>query len=403
MKFVNALKRTSDDLGPVQSTPPKRRKIFTQFVSVGISPSDVLVAQTSATAPEDGTIAYRRDPIYYFDDGDIIVQAETTLFRVHAGNLVKLGGIFEELLSLPQPTGTDDAGYIDGVPVCPLFGTAPRDVRYLMAYAYGKISPKITTAQIFDSLHWNSAVSLLHLSHMFDLVDVRREVIDAFEVVFPCKLGLTIAFPALAGIKKQDRGLFARVYPLQAINLFQRYSLHAFMPMAYYRAAQLDITDIVSGVICSDGSRTTIRATDVIKVLQGRELLRRSRRNVLLCYFNDLVKNNDSNEPEPPSLECLDIPSRSTGLTCAQYVVKLALDFNSSGYLDTKTDALSILPPKAHDIFKSNFCSFCFKGAVNQMASGLGRNWDKLPSYFGLKDWEKVLEAQKLEDKRYED
>ncbi|KAG5646826.1 hypothetical protein DXG03_002203 [Asterophora parasitica] len=400
-----AQKRTSDVLELAQFTIVKRRKITDPCRSVNISPRIPAAPPTAPPAPppektdSDKPPVYKRDRIYYFDHGDMIVQSEKTVFRVHREKLLKLGGIFGELLSLPPPVDQEDESYIDGVPVCPLFGTKPHDVRYLMAYAYDKLRPTIKNEK-FASLHWGSAVSLLHLSHMFDLVSVRTLVIDAFKLVFPSRFSSILAFPALAGIKPDDRELFLRTYPLQAINLFRRYNLTSLLPMAYYRAAQLDIADIVAGVVCADGTRVTIPSSDVITIMEGRELLRRSRRTVSLRYLNDYL---DDNEPEPPSPDCLNTSSRFTGDTCAQFLVKVVSDFNSSGYMDSKTDVLNMLPTNAHDIFELNLCGDCFDKVSTEISGGLVRNWKKLPSYFGWKDWKEITEAQKSEDKRYED
>ena len=42
---------------------------------------------------------------YWFDDGNIILQAEDTLFRVHRSVLSRHSKVFQDMFSIPQPTG----------------------------------------------------------------------------------------------------------------------------------------------------------------------------------------------------------------------------------------------------------------------------------------------------------
>ena len=54
---------------------------------------------------------------YYFNDGNIILLAEDTIFRVHKGLLILHSGYFEKLLSVPQER---DAEIVDGCPLVSL-------------------------------------------------------------------------------------------------------------------------------------------------------------------------------------------------------------------------------------------------------------------------------------------
>lgn len=208
-----------------------------------------------------------------------------------------------------------------------------------------------------------------------------------------------MTFPALAGVRKADRKLFARIYPLQAINLFREYGLHELMPMAYYRAAQLAIADIIKGVVCGDSTVVTLPQADIVKVLEGREKLRRSRRTILLAW---LANHAEDGQHKSPSDECLGVPSDNTGETCAEYVYQLLLAFNKSGYMDTNTDVLSPLLLQS-DEFRPDLCLKCFDVVASEIMMGVDDNWEQLPCYFGFKDWPKVMRAQEIENERWRD
>lgn len=58
----------------------------------------------------------RGDP--WFDDGNIILQAEQTQFRVYRGLLASSSTIFSDMLSVPQPNTPDQL--VEGCPVVEL-------------------------------------------------------------------------------------------------------------------------------------------------------------------------------------------------------------------------------------------------------------------------------------------
>jgi hypothetical protein len=58
----------------------------------------------------------------WYDDGNIIIQAESTLFKVYRGILAQNSTVFEDMLVLPQPIVGDDV--IEGCPVVRLMDTA---------------------------------------------------------------------------------------------------------------------------------------------------------------------------------------------------------------------------------------------------------------------------------------
>jgi hypothetical protein len=53
---------------------------------------------------------------YWFDDGNVILQAENTQFRVHRYLLSRHSNVFKDMFSLPQPT-TDPGLTPEGCPI----------------------------------------------------------------------------------------------------------------------------------------------------------------------------------------------------------------------------------------------------------------------------------------------
>jgi hypothetical protein len=53
---------------------------------------------------------------YYFDDGNLVLLVENTLYNVHRGMLKRHSELFFSMLSLPQPSGSSE-GLKDSHPV----------------------------------------------------------------------------------------------------------------------------------------------------------------------------------------------------------------------------------------------------------------------------------------------
>jgi hypothetical protein len=60
----------------------------------------------------------------WFDDGNIVLQAELTQFRVYRGVLAASSDIFADMLSLPQPTVKPGNIIVEGCPVVVLADSA---------------------------------------------------------------------------------------------------------------------------------------------------------------------------------------------------------------------------------------------------------------------------------------
>ena len=75
---------------------------------------------------------------FWFDDGNVILQAENTQFRVHRSLLSLHSNVFKDMFSMPQPTDTTTAPNADGCPVITIFDKAS-DLEYVLSIFYENI------------------------------------------------------------------------------------------------------------------------------------------------------------------------------------------------------------------------------------------------------------------------
>lgn len=89
-----------------------------------VSPAD-----HSATPPEiDDLHDLTRDDIW-FEDGNLILQTDTALFRVYSGLLAARSSVFKDMLAFPPPPEGNLT--LDGCPVVRLYDST-EDVRYFL-------------------------------------------------------------------------------------------------------------------------------------------------------------------------------------------------------------------------------------------------------------------------------
>lgn len=69
---------------------------------------------------------------FWFADGNIVIVAGLTAFKVHRGQLERHSEIFRDLFSIPQPTEQE---LMDGCPCVQLYDP-PQDVLYLLMALY---------------------------------------------------------------------------------------------------------------------------------------------------------------------------------------------------------------------------------------------------------------------------
>lgn len=60
---------------------------------------------------------YRRSDLW-FEDGNVVLEAEGTFFKVYRGNLARHSSVFAAMFSFPQPkTQSDPSESVEGCPI----------------------------------------------------------------------------------------------------------------------------------------------------------------------------------------------------------------------------------------------------------------------------------------------
>ena len=78
----------------------------------------------------------KRDDEFWLDDGNIVIVAQQTSFRVHKSVLSRHSNFFKDLFAVPQPSGLPDCSF-DNLPVVAVSDT-DYDFKALLDVIYGE-------------------------------------------------------------------------------------------------------------------------------------------------------------------------------------------------------------------------------------------------------------------------
>ncbi|KAF8127526.1 hypothetical protein K438DRAFT_2000673 [Mycena galopus ATCC 62051] len=102
----------------------------------------------------------------WFADGGLIIQAETTVFRVYRDFLAIHSAVFRDMLSIPIPV---DAETMEGCPLVRLTDSAADVACFLKALLYPQFFESFPAPSTFQIV-----AAVLRMSHKYD-VDVLRK------------------------------------------------------------------------------------------------------------------------------------------------------------------------------------------------------------------------------------
>ncbi|TCD63697.1 hypothetical protein EIP91_005102 [Steccherinum ochraceum] len=227
-----------------------------------------------SSPPKRDELAYKRGSPW-LEDGNIILVAEGTAFRVLQSILSNSSEVFRDMFSVPQPT---DAEKLDGVPVVQM-PDSKRDLsRVLNALFDGG------NLYLGQQPHFTTVCSLLRLGTKYQLAALRKDAADRLEKCFPKRLrhfnnslSTVSSPPNLAGwivdfanvpinIKFSDA--------IAVVHLAQECDLPYLLPTALFICSQLGPEKLAHGYRDRDGTLWKLAPRDLERCLLGTESLR---------------------------------------------------------------------------------------------------------------------------------
>ncbi|KAF7297722.1 BTB domain-containing protein [Mycena kentingensis (nom. inval.)] len=306
----------------------------------------------------------KRSADYWFQDGSIVLQVESTQFRVAKTVLAMHSTIFSDMLSFPPANDP----LVEGCPLVLISGDKSTDWKHLLDAMYP------THCFNDDRPEFMALAAVLRLSNKYDIPLFRQRCIARLKSEFPSSLSSfdtafkldgwqNIAMPADWTMSKIS---------VAVINLAREVGLYSVLPVAFYTivnryGANVEMDGILSDVL--DGLHS--RADEII-CLRGHARMTRD-------YLQTPIK-------------CFAPEGRIPSTTCAQPAMCRS---TAQRHLLSCLKEVSLVAAVVDEWYigweASDFCPDCAAEAKQVFEQTRAECWDKLPSYFALPPWDDLL------------
>ncbi|KAL1718716.1 hypothetical protein EV715DRAFT_200573 [Schizophyllum commune] len=301
----------------------------------------------------------KRSEKIWFDDGNLVVQAEQTQFRVHKSVLAKHSLFFRDLKDLPQPD-TPEAS-VDGCPVVELQDEALAVsfmlfVIYDTAYAehYGRLKELLLA---------------LRMGHKYLVPALFNDAAERLRVYFPTTLeewdSEDFAIWAHAG----EEGFHSTM--LELYNVVKRVGHDRSLPMlCLFLLMTFGLVSIPTSP--KHSGRLALDAEDRVMLLLGRAKILGTQQTYSLRW----MRSDWVNPQCQARKECAKARVSGCVAHLAPAEPQLAL-FNSfvlHGWGD-------------FSLYTQRMCPSCQEKSESVHNKGRRKFWEDLPSFFGLSPW----------------
>ncbi|KAI0783906.1 hypothetical protein BC629DRAFT_1518042 [Irpex lacteus] len=120
----------------------------------------------------------------WFEDGNVVLVAEESGYRVHRSLLARHSDVFRDMFSMPQPPPTEEGTY-EGCPTVMLVGDRAKEVTMILTILYdGGRSFYNDSAP----LPGETAIATLRLGTKYGFSDIKQEAMRRISICYPKEL-----------------------------------------------------------------------------------------------------------------------------------------------------------------------------------------------------------------------
>ncbi|KAF7351068.1 BTB domain-containing protein [Mycena sanguinolenta] len=294
----------------------------------------------------------------WYRDGSVVLQTESTQFRVHWGLLSQHSPFFRDLENIPQPP---DEPTIDGCPIVELQDSAV-DVEHLLTALYDPTFLSQT------ALPLAIVGALIRLGRKYDFKNLLDSAVARLTFQNPTTLEEYDNLIA-DGNYNLTRITSYPGYALDLLTLARENNLGLVLPVAYYRALICDPLQLLEGTKMSGEKLASLSVDDLYRCLIGRQKLvtKQYQPGYTLGWLR-----------EWPYTDCRNPEG------CG---AKRKLKFHS--YMDRNTVKAFVMVPSEQRAIPG-ICATCHQHVTESINEGRKKMWEELPGFFDLPPWNEL-------------
>ncbi|KAF9554984.1 hypothetical protein CPC08DRAFT_696043 [Agrocybe pediades] len=333
----------------------------------------------SAPAPNEDNSPQKS--YLWFDDGNVVLQAEKTLFRVHKTVLALHSDVFSDMFNICQsPADGSQPMFEDG---CPLISTSDSaaDLTYLLSNIYENQKKH----NLGKEIEATRAVALYRLGNKYGMDYLCDDILLRLKTAFPSTLqdfhlrrGQTKATfpPAVQDFMRDHKstmhpfGKLGHNDLIRLANLAHDFGILIVLPAIYARLARLSNDAILS---LSRKSKPVGLKPDIINTcLSGKEKMASAIQRALFLRANSCNSIRTCDRRPRCAISTSDILWHLGISVCEQGIRCFDIE-------------------KIRESTDRGWCEGCMRTVLMmEYEPMLQELWANLPSYFGLPTWEEL-------------
>ncbi|KAF6759108.1 hypothetical protein DFP72DRAFT_1064071 [Ephemerocybe angulata] len=318
---------------------------------------------------------------YWFHDGSVVLQADSTQFKVHKAILERHSTIFKDVFAMPHPEGEPT---VDGCALLHVQDSVD-EIRCMLSALYDH------SYNIRKPISFDMVKALIKMGTKYDIGQLRQEGFLRMRMEFPsCLLEYELVhFPPHGRSNVWKSIEYRSGVAFEVANFAFEHELTEILPTCYFFCITTHRDDLLDGIV-EAGRRVELSPTVQRICLAGLKKLGK-RYNTAFSWVDKFDGDNAEVAAYPHCDNPDDCLTNGKPLICALWRPQKSLAYMLYPWSKLRP-RLEIL----HSGF--NICASCLDGVEDTVDFSAEQIWNDLPSYFGLPSWKDLKKNTTLAD-----
>ncbi|KAJ7634519.1 hypothetical protein FB45DRAFT_1056543 [Roridomyces roridus] len=296
--------------------------------------------------------------------GDIVLQVESTQFRVSRDVLATQSPVFADMFSVPQPPNEPT---VEACPVVILSGDTAKDWELLLVVLYEPFDDK--EMRTFDEI-----AAMLRLGRKYGISTAEANALGRIRFEYPSDCA---QWEERVGCDELSKIEDYSGIALDLLKLAYEFGINSCIPtLALNCLAVYSPDDIFNGIERFGQSRINLPPEIQTQLAFGFMKIMQFQREAYPWLDNDEVI---------PSELCQD----KTKCTASRHTIRRSLSWN-----DSTDSALCFLLDVWDAEWSKSLCDSCAEAGATIFDATRAKAWEALPTFFGLAKWEGLKDLE---------
>ncbi|EMD34229.1 hypothetical protein CERSUDRAFT_125434 [Gelatoporia subvermispora B] len=245
---------------------------------------------------------FQRCTELWYSDGNVILVAGSTGFRVYRGLLARQSQAFNDMFLVPQPA---DSEQIEGCPVVRL-----SDDTSDLIHAFRALFGGVNYFSRDERTPIEIIAALARVTHKYGMQSLREQVLNQLKMTFPIQL--PDAFTTFKDHLERSPILMNEADVIVVINLARLIEAPSLLPLAFYGCCQLQ-DKLITGVTCG-GRLEELSQNELLTCIRGKDQLVKARE----AGIQRMLQTT----PEHHNVRLSSLPADAVG-SCSRFLVDI--------------------------------------------------------------------------------